>query len=172
MNLKVIIKNTIIFILLVLLQVILLSNISISYLDISPHFYILFILLLPLDISGWLLLLSAFFLGFSVDVFLDTIAVHTFATVFIAFLRPVIINILSPRNGYEFGIKPGIEGLGFAWFLKYTLLMVLMHHISYLIIDVFTFQYFYLSMLKIVLSVSLSTTLIIISQFLIFKNEK
>jgi len=172
MNLKIIIKNIIIFILLVLIQVILLSNISVSYLDISPHFYILFILLLPIDIPGWLLLISAFLLGFSVDVFLDTIAIHTFATVFIAFLRPIVINILSPRNGYEYGIKPGIAYLGFAWFLKYTLIMVSIHHISYLIIDVFTFKYFYMSMLKISLSIALSTTLIIISQFLIFKNKK
>ncbi len=171
MDLKIIIKNTLLFFSLVLIQVILLSNISISYLDISPHFYILFILILPLNVSGWLLLLSAFFLGLSVDIFLDTIAVHTVATVFIAFTRPAIINILSPRNGYEFSVTPGIKGLGFAWFLKYTLLMVFMHHISFFIIDTFSFKYFHLSLLKITISVIFSTTLIIISQFFILKDK-
>ncbi|NJK85385.1 MAG: hypothetical protein HC906_04860 [Bacteroidales bacterium] len=55
------------FIILVLLQVFVFNNIHLSGF-IVPYIYILFILLLPFETPGWLLLVSAFLLGFSIDV--------------------------------------------------------------------------------------------------------
>ncbi len=172
MDIKIIIKNAIFFLILVLIQVVLLSNINVSILDISPQFYILFILLLPFEIAGWIILLIAFLLGLSIDIFLDTIAVHTSATLFATFSRPTIIRLLAPRNGYEFGALPGIQDLGLTWFLKYSTMMVIIHHVSYFIIDIFSFIDFHLSLLKIIITIIFSTSLIVFSQFLVFKNTK
>lgn len=171
MDINAIIRNAIILILLVFAQVILLSNISISFLEVSPHLYILFILLLPLETAGWIILLLAFFIGFTIDTFLDTIAVHTSATLFLAFLRPLVIRILSPRTGYEYGITPSVRNLSFSWFLKYTAIMAFIHHLSFVMIEVFSFKYFHLSVLKILISSVFTTILIMLSQFFDFRGK-
>ena len=56
------------FIVLVLFQVLVLNNIQFSG-YVNPFMYVLFILLLPFETPRWLLLLSGFLLGLSVDIF-------------------------------------------------------------------------------------------------------
>jgi hypothetical protein len=46
-------------------------------------------------------LITAFLLGITVDMFVDTPGVHTSASVFMAFVRPFVLRILAPRDGYE-----------------------------------------------------------------------
>ena len=158
------------FVLLVLLQVLLLNNINLTVLDISPFLYILFILILPFEVPRWLLLLSGFVLGLTVDIFSDSIGVHAFATVFLAFLRPHVINLIASRQGYEIGTQPRLYYYGFLWFLKYTIILTLFHHFAYFIIETFSFQNFHITLLKIVLSTFFSSVLIILSQYFIFRR--
>ena len=82
-------RNIIRFAILVLIQILLLNNIQISG-HIVPYFYILFILLMPFETPGWMLLFAGFALGLSVDMFGQTLGMHTSATVFMAFLRPYL----------------------------------------------------------------------------------
>ena len=81
-------RNIIRFVILVLLQVLVLDNIQISG-HIVPHFYVLFILLMPFETPNWLLLLTAFALGLSVDMFNHTLGMHAAATVFMASLSSI-----------------------------------------------------------------------------------
>ena len=64
---RVILFNVLRFFLLILLQVLILNNIYLGGL-INPYFYIYFILLLPYDVPGGLLLLFGFLLGAGVDI--------------------------------------------------------------------------------------------------------
>ena len=99
---KVLPRNLLRFAVLVLVQVLILNNIQISgYLN--PYVYVLFVLLLPFETPNWLLLVVAFLLGLSIDLFSQTPGIHAFATVFMAFFRPFILNVLSPRDGYGCG---------------------------------------------------------------------
>ncbi len=105
------------FIILILLQVWVFNNIQFSG-YINPYVYTLFILLLPFETPGWLLLLFAFATGLTIDMFTDTPGVHTSSTVFLAALRPVVIQAISSREAYESGAKPTVAYMGFLWFLK------------------------------------------------------
>ena len=53
---------------------------------------------------------------------------HTSATVLAGFVRPYVLRIVSPSDGYESGSDPSMLIYGFRWFLSYTLLIVLIHH--------------------------------------------
>ena len=162
-------RNIIRFIILIALQLGVLNNIQISgYL--VPQFYILFILLLPFEIPGWLLLLSGFALGLSVDMFTNTIGMHTAATVFMAFLRLYILQVIAPRDGYETGTFPRIYYYGFEWFLKYTLILVFAHHFILFYIEVFRFSEFFSTLLRVLMSSLLSVILIILSQYFIYRK--
>ena len=78
--------------LLVLIQVLALNNIQfLGFLN--PYIYILFILSLPVKLPNWITLLLAFVLGLTIDAFSNTMGMHAFATVLVAFLRGGIINL-------------------------------------------------------------------------------
>src|SRR5688572_12401778 len=97
---SVLLKNIIRFILLILFQVLVLDQILIHQL-VNPYLYMLFILLLPFNLPRPALQLLGFLLGLTLDMFTDTMGLHAAACVFIAYLRPFILNILSPQGGFE-----------------------------------------------------------------------
>ncbi len=97
-------RNIIRFVLLVLFQVLVFNNIQLGgYLN--PYIYVLFLLLMPFETPRWLLLVAAFTLGISIDVFSNTLGIHTSATVFMAFIRPFVLDFIAPRDGYEIGTQ-------------------------------------------------------------------
>ena len=85
------------FVSLVLTQVLVLNHIQFSGF-VNPYVFPLFILLLPFDTKGWVLLFSAFFLGLIIDLFNGTMGMQTFATVFMAFLRPLFLRNFQPKS--------------------------------------------------------------------------
>ncbi len=162
-------RNIIRFLVLLLIQVLVLDNILINaYLN--PYFYVLFIVLMPFETPRWLLLVTAFMLGISVDLFTNTLGMHAFATVFMAFLRPWILSIFAPRDGYEPDTFPRVFYYGFNWFLRYSLVMVFLHHIALFYIEVFHFQDFLSTFLRVILSTLLTTSTIILSQYFIYRK--
>jgi len=164
-----VLRNTGRFIVLVLLQVLLIDNIQISG-YIHPFFYVIFILLLPFETPGWVVLVSAFFLGLSVDLFEHTPGLHASATVFMGFLRPGVLKMIAPRNGYEPQTFPRVTYYGFSWFLQYSMILVFAHHLFLFFVEVFTFTDFFGTLLRVILSTLFSLILIVLSQFLIYRK--
>ena len=162
-------RNIFRFFFLILLQVWVLNNIQFSG-YINPYMYVLFILLLPFETPGWLVLFLSFFLGLSVDMFADTIGMHTSASVFIGFLRPFVLQSIAPRDGYEIGKLPRIYYYGFSWFFKYSFLLILSHHLFLFSIEVFNFSSYHLVLVRTVLSTIFTTLLVIVSQYIIFRK--
>lgn len=156
--------------LLAFLQVLVLNNINLGEYGITPFVYILLIIVLPFETSNVSLLLFAFFLGLFIDVFEDTGGVHASATVFIAFIRPFILNIFKGRDGYPIESTPGISDYGFVWFIKYAFVLIFVHSFIYYIVLQFSFENFFLILLKMLFTGILTIFLIIISQYLVFKR--
>lgn len=165
------IQNIIRFIALVLVQIIVLDNINFNG-YVNPYLYVYFILLLPIEISGWLLLISSFILGSVIDMFAHTPGMHASASVMMAFSRPFLIKSLSARGDYDAGTKPGIADLGFRWFFVYSLVLVLIHHIVLFFLEVFRFSNFFDTLLRSLYSVAFTIVLIILTQFLFYKSRK
>ena len=162
-------KYAVIFVALVLVQVLILNNIQFSGL-INPYIYILFILLLPFTIPGYMLLGLSFLLGISIDIFSNTPGIHAGASVLLGFIRPGIARLISSRELIEKGITPGMAQLGFASFLKYTVISVLVHHLFLFYAEAFSFGGFFETLLRYMLSSVFSIVIILSSQFIIFKN--
>ncbi|HZL10511.1 MAG TPA: rod shape-determining protein MreD [Prolixibacteraceae bacterium] len=162
-------KYAIMFVALVLIQVLILNNIQFSGF-VNPYIYILFILLLPFTIPGYFLLGLCFFLGISVDIFNNTPGIHAGATVFLGFMRPGIARLITSREFIEKGNTPNLTQLGFAGFLKYTVLSVIVHHLFLFFAEAFSFGDFLHTLLRYLLSCIFSIVIILASQFIIFKN--
>ena len=157
------------FLVLVLLQVFILNNVQLGGF-INPYIYILFIILLPVNTPKWLLLVLGFVLGLSIDLFSHTPGMNSSASVFLAFIRPYILEIVAPREGYEKDSSPRIKIYGFTWFLRYAFIMVLAHHFVLFYIEVFRFSDFFLTFSRVILSTIFSTLLIVTSQYLIYRE--
>ena len=162
-------RYAVIFVALVFIQVLILNNIQFSGF-VNPYVYILFILLLPFTIPGYALLGISFLLGISVDIFSNTPGVHAGATVLLAFLRPGIAELISSREIIEKGNTPNMKQLGFASFLKYTVIAVFIHHLFLFYAEAFSFVGFFHTLFRCVLSSIFSIVIILASQFIIFKN--
>lgn len=168
---NVLVRNIIGFVMLVLLQVGVLNQVQLSGF-INPYLYILFIILLPLGTPGWLVLLLSFGMGISIDVFSNSPGIHTSATVFAGFLRPYLLDSLMPRETVEPTDTPNIRIFGAGWFVKYSLTVVLVHHVFLFVVEAFKFSSLHLILWRALLSIVFTMLLIILSQFLFTRSNK
>lgn len=162
-------RNILRFVVVVLFQVLVMDNVMLNGYMV-PYVYLLFIILMPFETPRWIVLISGFMLGLGIDLFEHTPGMHTAATVLLAFLRPYILSLLAPRDGYEPETFPRVHFYGFAWFLKYTLLMVLAHHLALFYLEVFQLQNFLSTLSRVILSSILSASTIVLSQFFVFRK--
>jgi rod shape-determining protein MreD len=146
-----ILRFGIIAILLILLQVLVLNNIQFSG-YINPYVYIMIILLLPSITPSWLVLVISFTAGFIVDLFSGSPGMHASATLVAGFTRPLVLRIISPRDGYESGSDLSMAAYGFRWFFIYAATIVLIHHTMLFFLEVFRFADFFRTILRILLS--------------------
>ena len=156
------------FVVIVLIQIMLMNNLQFSGF-INPYFYILFIILLPINIPRYLLLILGFVIGITIDAFSNTPGIHASASVFIAFLRPYIINSYN-LDDQERILIPSILNIGVKWFVKYVTIMIIAHHFFLFFIEAFPFSGFLHTLLRCILSSIFTFVFILISQFLIFRK--
>ncbi len=168
---KLIPRYLIVFLVLVFLQVFILNNIQFSGF-INPYIYVLFILILPFETPKWFLLVLAFALGITIDLFSSTLGMHSSATVFMAFARPYVLKIISPRDGYESETLPQLRYYGINWFLKYSTILILLHHFFLFYIEVFRFSYFFATFIRVILSSIFTIIIVLISQYFYRKDVR
>ena len=154
-----VIQNIIRFVLLVLFQVLVLNNIQfLGY--INPYLYILFLLSLPVQIPRGFLLVLAFALGLTIDAFSNTMGMHAFAAVLVAFLRNGIIKLFTAIEEGN-NPTPSFHTFGVGAYIKYMVTMVIIHHITLFLLESFSLAHFWILSAKIILS-SLVTILLIL----------
>jgi rod shape-determining protein MreD len=159
-----ILRLGLIFIILLLLQVLVFNNIQFSG-YVNPYIYLMFILLLPFEIPAWLLLVISFLTGLIIDLFSGTPGMHTSATLLAGFVRPFVLRVISPRDGYESGADPSMVAYGFRWFFFYTVIMVFIHHTALFYLEVFRLTDFFRTFARVLLSSLFSVTFILFLEY-------
>jgi rod shape-determining protein MreD len=159
-----VIRFLLIFILLILLQVLVFDNIQFSG-YVNPYVYIMFILLLPVEIPAWLLLPLSFLLGLTIDLFSGTPGLHSSATLLAGFIRPHVLRLVAPRDGYEAGSDPSMYTYGFRWFLTYAIIIVLIHHTALFYLEVFRLAGFFRTLFRVIISTVFSVSFILIIEY-------
>ncbi len=170
MNSKILYQNLIRFIVLILAQIFIFNKINLGG-WLNPMVYPLYILLLPFETNKNLSLLLAFIMGIIIDLFTASIGLHTSALVFMAYMRPVSFRLINSSKNYEAGIMPGINDLGYIWFITYTFFLIFSHHLFFFFVEAFSFDEFGYTLLRVLLNTLVSSLLIIIIDIL-FKPIK
>jgi len=169
MKLNFIIRYTLLFIVLILLQAVIFNRIQFGG-YVNPYVYLLFVLFLPVDVHGGILLFSAFFMGLVVDVFLDSPGMHAAATLCMAFARPAVIRLISVRSDFEPGTIPGIRNMGMTWIITYSMLLILVHHVVLFFLEIFRLDEFLSTIYRIFLSALFTLVFIILGFFIAGKS--
>lgn len=162
-----ILRNSVRFVLLVFIQVLLLNNINLAG-YINPYLYILFIILYPLDGNKSLLIFLSFLLGLAIDIFEDSGGVHAAACAFIAYIRPVVLK-------YSFGVSyeynsVKINKADLMERLAYIASLVFLHNFVMFSLEIFSFGHILL-LLKSTLFSGIFTILVIICTMVIFNGK-
>mgnify|MGYP000749621046 FL=1 len=147
------------FVGLVLLQVLILNNVHIVGYA-TPFLYIYLILKFESDVPRNALMLWAFFLGLAVDILSDTPGMNAAATVLLAFLRPSLLRLFTPRDNQD-NLVPSFKSMGITPFLKYTTASVFIHSLALLSIEFFSFSGIWLLLLRVALCTVLTVTCIV-----------
>ena len=130
-----ILQHTIRFFILASIQILVLNNVQISG-YINPFVYILFIMLLPPKMPKAIVLILAFVMGCTIDVFSDSYGIHSSATVLLAFLRPKVLALVSVKGGEDLE-EIGIKQLKINRFFTYSGILCLIHHFTLFYIEAF-----------------------------------
>lgn len=158
------------FILLVLLQVLILSEVSLFDGWAQPYVYIYSIIALPLLIPNRILLPIGFFAGLIMDMFTHTPGVHASATLTLAFSRPFILKSIRPREGYESFI-PSINSMGGVKYFTYSGLLILVHHFWLFGLLYFSSRLLYVAIGHAVLSALFTLIFVMLIQFFSNSNK-
>jgi hypothetical protein len=166
-----IIKHIFRFIILVLVQVLVVQNVNLSgYIILLP--YVMWIIMLPFETNRHLVMFSAFVLGVSIDFFHDSSGLHAGACALMGFSRHYVLKYVAPREGYESGVAPTIEDMGFEWFLRYAGTLIVFHHFYLFYLEIFRFSEFFQTLLRVILSSAGTFGFIYLIQFLFVSSRR
>ena len=165
------VKYSIYFVFIILLQGLVFNQIQLSGL-IYPMVYTVAIIMLPVETSLLLSIGIAILLGVGVDMFSDTFGLHTSASLLVAYIRPFILKVLRPRDGYDSVLLLSIHDMGKTWFLAFSAILVAIHHLWFFIFELLRFDLIFSIILKTFCSTLVTLFIIILLQYLLYKPTK
>ena len=156
------------FVGLALIQVLIFNKICLFGLA-TPFVYVYFILAMDRDINHNVLMVMAFMLGLVVDVFYNTPGVNASASVLVAFLRPNLLRLFTPRDEFD-SFEPGIHVMGIWPYVRYAFIVVLLHHAALFFLETFSFARIEFLLLRILCSTLLTVLLLVSVEFIRHKR--
>ena len=139
----------------VLLQVFLFDNLSIS-IYLNPLVYVVFIALLPLDAQPVTLLGSGLLLGITMDCAMGAAGINTIATLPIAFFRPSLAEMICGRENVREGGIPSPDRLGSRKFFILLLVLTIIHHAVFFLLEALSWSLLPHTILRIAISSAIS----------------
>lgn len=160
--------NIIRFLVLVGIQVLILNRIDLTPYT-NAYLYVMFILMLPINMNKVLLLIVSLLTGLVIDLFSNTPGMHSTACLLIAFIRPGFLNILVPRENFDSTIKLSWTGMGSAKFMVYSATLIFVHHLVLLSIESFL-SHSILNLLIRIMTCSVTTLLLVVLSQMLMSN--
>lgn len=135
------IRNVILFISLVLVQVLVCNNILLFGVGV-PMPFIYFIIALPLGLSLNLLLLVAFLMGFTVDLFSDTLGLNSMVCLLLAVLKKPVFYAYMPREDKNADLIPTLNTMGWESYIKFLITLSMIYCLLVFFIEFTSFAAF------------------------------
>ena len=110
------------------LQVVLANKIALVHTGFC-FVYVGFLLSMPWRQASLVVsLLLGFVVGLLLDLFYDTLGLHTFACVLLVYARAFLLKRTLPLSSYETVAQPTLNDMGIKSFSIFTLVLIALHH--------------------------------------------
>lgn len=157
------------FVFFLLLQVVVLNHINfLGY--VNPYLYIIFVFFYPVRDNRFLFLFLSFLLGLFMDAFTNFGGIHTFATVFIAYIRFFLIKAIFKKTNSElllFDLNQETIDKVF----NYIAILTLVHHFILFSLVNFSFHNFTKVLLNTLFSTIFTLVLFFTGRFIFRKKH-
>ena len=104
----------------------------------APFVYVILLILLPYNWETWVVLLVGFSIGLCADFIFLSGGTHAMASLLVCYLRPICVRFTHKDTLNPKDLK--LKNESFDSLIKYTILIILLHHFFMLVFVVFDWQ--------------------------------
>ena len=167
-----IIKNSVRFILFLLIQIIILNEVPPLHQFITPYLYFLFLLWMPFGTSRLSMTFLGFIFGYTLDVFANTPGLHAAACTLLGYVRPTILNLLLAQEASEEVSKePSIGTMGWGPYFIYVFALTFIHHFYLVLLEWLQFGSFTYFIGKVFATTLMSVLLIFLVELIMNRRK-
>ena len=147
------------YILVMVLQVLLFDQLQL-WGACHPYIYLLCLLMMPITLPPIADMLIGGIIGLIMDMFCNSLGVHTASCILIMFLRPYLLGVIL-NDKDRLNEQVSLRSIGMEAFIKYVVIMVVVHHLTVFSLAAWSWYHIGFVLLETVVS-SVITILVII----------
>ena len=147
------------YVLVMLLQVLLFDQLQLLGVC-HPYIYILCLLMMPITLPHSADMIIGAVVGLIMDIFCNSLGVHTASCIFIMFIRPYLIGaIVNDKDRLNEQIT--LRTLGMEALLKYVVILVLAHHLMVFLLAAWSWSHIGFVLMETIVSSLITISIII-----------
>ncbi len=140
----------------------------------TPFVFLLFLLMLPMNIRLPVLMVIAFFAGLMVDLFSFNAfkGLNAAACVLMMSIRTPWVNVFTNRFSYHGAEEYLLQVQTTPWYAQYLFPLILLHHLAYFFLEAFSFDNVGLILIKVFTSAIYTFGICLLFTLLFHKGKK
>lgn len=131
------VNRLVMFLALFLAQVLILNHVHLFGVGI-PLLYVYFVVTFRRHFPKWLILVSCFLLGLSIDIFSSTPGLASTVLTLVGLAQPYLLELLVPRDS-SVDLESSVKTLGFSKFATLSGLLTLLYCLVFFALEAFNF---------------------------------
>jgi len=147
------------YVLVMLLQVLLFDQLQL-WGACHPYIYVLCLLMMPITLPRSVDMVIGAGAGLIMDIFSNTLGVHMAACTLLMFIRPYLIGVIV-NDKDRLNEQISLRAIGMEAFIKYVVILVLIHHITIFSLAAWSWDHFGFVLLETIVSSFITITVII-----------
>lgn len=125
-----------------------------------PYIYVLCLLMMPITLPHSVDMLIGAFAGFIMDIFCNSLGVHMAACILLMYIRPYLIGVIV-NDKDRLNEQISLHSIGMEALLKYTVIMVLIHHLTVFSMAAWSWSHMGFVLLETIVSSTITILLVI-----------
>lgn len=138
------------YIVVMLLQVLLFDQLQLLGVC-HPYIYVLCLLMMPITLPHSADMIIGAVVGLIMDIFCNSLGVHTASCIFIMFIRPYVIGALV-NDKDRLNEQISLRALGVEALFKYVVILVLVHHLTVFLLAAWSWSHIWFVLLETIVS--------------------
>jgi len=153
------------YILVMLMQVLLFDQLQL-WGACHPYIYLLCLLMMPITLPPIADMLIGAGIGLVMDMFCNSLGVHTASCILIMFIRPYLLGVIL-NDKDRLNEQVSLRSIGMEAFIKYVVILVLVHHLT--VFSLAAWSWYHIGFVLLETLVSSAITIFVIIGYNILK---